>query len=53
MMFNVVNTLAVSLIIDGSEHRVKSLRRGDLKVPNFLPLIFKSWFELLVVARFV
>ena len=53
-MFCIVEILVITPVIDGSEHTVKSSRRGgggDLKVPNFLPLIFKSWFESLVVAR--
>ena len=53
MVFIIVNILVISPTIDGSEHTTKSLRGGDLKVPNFLPMIFKSWFELLVAARFV
>ena len=53
VMFDIVKILAISLTIGGSEHMIKSSRRGDLKVPNYLPLIFKSCRELLVVARFV
>ena len=51
-MFRIIEILVIALTIDGSEHTVKSSRRGDLKVPNFLPLIFKSWLVLLVVDRF-
>ena len=53
MMFNIVKGLAITQTIDGLEHAVKSSRREDLKVPNLLPLIFKLWFDLLVVAYFV
>ena len=46
-MFCIVEVLVNTPIIDDSEHTIKSLRRGDLKVPNFLTLIFKSyWFVL-------
>ena len=52
-MFQIVEILVITPIIDGLEHTVKLSRRGDLKVPNFLPLIFKSWLVSLVVIRFV
>ena len=55
-MFCIIEILVIRPIIDGSEHTVKSSRRrggGDLKVPNFLPLIFKSWLVSLGVVCFV
>ena len=36
-MFCIVEILANTPIIDGSEHMVKLLRRGDLKVLNIYP----------------
>ena len=52
-MVCIIEILVVTLTIDGSEYTVKYSRRGDLKVPNFLPLIFKSWLVSLVVVCFV
>ena len=52
-MFHIVEILVITPIIDGLEHTIKSLRIEDLKVPNSLPMIFKSWSRLLVVARFI